>query len=42
MNTLRYQHLVVSEESRKAEMLPVENAWKMTENQTNPLEKQYA
>ena len=38
----RYQHLVVSEESRKAELLPVENAWKKPEIQPNPLEKKYA
>jgi integrase len=42
MSARRYQHLVVSEESRKAELLPVENPWKGIEIVPNPLEKKNA
>jgi hypothetical protein len=38
----RYQHVVVSEESRKAELLPVENSWKPADENTNPLEEMNA
>ncbi len=38
----RYQHVVVSEESRKAELLPVENSWKVEPETANPLAKKNA
>jgi integrase len=38
----RYQHVVVSEESCKAELLPLENSWKGDQEGANPLEKKHA
>lgn len=38
----RYEHVVVSEESRKAILLPVENAWKEGVEEPNTLEKKTA
>jgi len=38
----RYAHVVASEESRRAELLPVEKAWKAPKKQTNPLAKKHA
>ena len=38
----RYQHVVVTEESRKALLLPVENSWKDDLETAKPLEKKNA